>query len=171
MSRFFWPGSFGEKNGPEMSGYDSKIRQASLSEEGALTRKWLQLPEWLPLPEGRRLPAVIQEADSAAVLMLVELDREALGRIAATGRVHYYDPKKRKAVAKGEASGHFQEVVEIRLNCAGDQLLLRVRPAGGACELGYQSCFFRRMGEQGWEIAEKPVFDPAEVYPEIAFSH
>ena len=136
-----------------------------------MTQKWLHLPDWLPLLEGRRVAAVIQEADTAAVLMVVELDREALERLAETGRVHYYDPKKRKTVAKGEASGHFQEIVEIRLNCAGDQLLLRVRPAGGACELGYQSCFFRRLGAGGWEIADPKVFDPEEVYPEIAFSH
>ncbi len=136
-----------------------------------MTQKWLHLPNWLPLAEGRRVTAVIQEAATAAVLMVVELDREALARLAATGRVHYYDPRKRKVVAKGEASGHFQEIVEIRLNCNGDQLLLKVRPAGGACELGYQSCFFRRLGEGGWEIADPKVFDPEEVYPEIAFSH
>jgi phosphoribosyl-AMP cyclohydrolase len=136
-----------------------------------LEQKWLHLPEWLPLPQGRAIAAVIQEAASGAVLMLVELNREALERLAATGRLHYYHPQRRKVVAKGEASGHFQEIVEIRLSCAGDQLLIRVRPAGGACELGYQSCFFRRLGEQGWEIADPKVFDPAAVYPEIAFSH
>ncbi|MCL4502780.1 MAG: phosphoribosyl-AMP cyclohydrolase [Deltaproteobacteria bacterium] len=136
-----------------------------------MTQKWLHLPDWLALPEGRRLAAVIQEADTGQVLMLLEMDAEALKRLAETGRVHYYDSKKRKTVAKGEASGHFQEVVEIRLNCAGDQLLLRVRSAGGACELGYQSCFFRKLGDKGWEIADKRVFDPEEVYPEIAFSH
>ena len=136
-----------------------------------MTQKWLHLPECLPLPEGRRVAAVVQEADSGRVLMLVELDREALERLAATGRLHYYDPQKRKTVAKGEASGHFQEVTEIRLSCRGDQLLIRVRPAGGACELGYQSCFFRKLGEDGWETADPKVFDPEEVYPEIAFSH
>jgi len=123
------------------------------------------------LPHGRTLPAVIQEAETGAVLMLVELNREALDLVAATGRLHYYHPHKRKVVAKGEASGHFQEVLEIRLNCQGDQLLIRVRPAGGACELGYQSCFYRRLGQQGWEIADPKVFNPEEVYPEIAFSH
>jgi phosphoribosyl-AMP cyclohydrolase len=123
------------------------------------------------LPHGRALPAVIQEADSGAVLMLVELNREALELVAATGRLHYYHPHRRKVVAKGEASGHFQEVLEIRLNCQSDQLLIRVRPAGGACELGYQSCFYRRLGQQGWEIADPKVFNPEEVYPEIAFSH
>lgn len=134
-------------------------------------QKWRHLPAQLPLPRGRALPAVIQEADTGAVLMLVELNREALDLVAATGRLHYYHPHKRKVVAKGEASGHFQEVLEIRLNCQGDQLLLRVRPAGGACELGYQSCFHRRLGQQGWEIADAKVFNPEEVYPEIAFSH
>jgi phosphoribosyl-AMP cyclohydrolase len=136
-----------------------------------LTQKWLHLPEWLPLPEGSRVAAVIQQADEGRVLMLVELDRQALERLAATGRLHYYDPRKRKVVAKGEASGHFQEVTEIRLSCRGDQLLLKVRPAGGACELGYQSCFFRKLGDDGWETADPKVFDPEEVYPEIAFSH
>jgi phosphoribosyl-AMP cyclohydrolase len=129
------------------------------------------LPRWLPLPEGVRLTGVIQDAASGLVLMVVHLNREALDLIAATGRVHYYDPQKRKVVAKGEASGHFQEIVEIRINCRGDQLLLQVKPAGGACELGYQSCFFRRLGSDGWEIADARVFDPEEVYPEIAFSH
>ncbi len=133
--------------------------------------KWRHLPEQLPLPAGRALPAVIQEADSGAVLMLVELNREALELMAATGRLHYYHPQRRKVVAKGEASGHFQEVLEIRLNCQGDQLHIRVRPAGGACERGYQSCFYRRLGQQGWEIADPKVFNPEEVYPEIAFSH
>lgn len=136
-----------------------------------MTQKWQHLPEWLPLPEGERLAAVIQEAGAGTVLMLLELDREALKQIAATGRLHYYHPQRRKVVAKGADSGHFQEVTEIRLSCRGDQLLIRVRPAGGACELGYQSCFFRKLGDDGWETADPKVFDPAEVYPEIAFSH
>jgi phosphoribosyl-AMP cyclohydrolase len=129
------------------------------------------LPEWLPLPAGRLIPAIIQDAASGMVLMLVNLNQEALERISATGRVHYYHPAKRKVVAKGEASGHFQDVVEIRLSCAGDQLILKVRPAGGACELGYASCFFRKLTPAGWEIADPRAFDPEEVYPEIAFSH
>jgi phosphoribosyl-AMP cyclohydrolase len=132
---------------------------------------WSGLTEWLPLPPGKLLPAIVQDAANHAVLMLVEVNREALTLIAATGRVHYYHPGKRKVVAKGEASGHFQEIVEIRLSCGGDQLLFKVRQAGGACELGYASCFFRRLTEKGWETADPKAFDPEEVYPEIAFSH
>ena len=136
-----------------------------------MQEKWSSLPDRLPLPAGKRLPAIIQDAASGVVLMLVDLNQEALSLISATGRVHYYHPGRRKVVAKGEASGHFQDVVEIRLSCGGDQLILKVRPAGGACESGYQSCFFRRLGPDGWEIADPKVFDPEEVYPEIAFSH
>ena len=132
---------------------------------------WPGLPDWLPLPAGQMIPAIIQDAASGMVLMLVDLNQEALALMAATGRVHYYHPHKRKVVAKGEASGHFQDLVEMRLSCRGDQILLKVRPAGGACELGYQSCFFRRLGVDGWETADPKAFDPAAVYPEIAFSH
>jgi phosphoribosyl-AMP cyclohydrolase len=134
-------------------------------------RVWTGLPQWLPLPAGKLVPAIIQDAASGTVLMLVEMNQEALERMSATGRVHYYHTGKRKVVAKGEASGHFQEVVEVRLNCEGNQLLLRVGPAGGACELGYQSCFFRTLAADGWKIIDPKVFDPEEVYPEIAFSH
>lgn len=135
------------------------------------TELWSGLPRWLPLPGGKLIPAIIVDAANSGVLMLVEMNQEALELTAATGRVHYYHPYKRKVVAKGEASGHFQEVLEIRLSCRGDQLLLKVKPAGGACELGYQSCFFRRLTLEGWETADPKAFDPEAVYPEIAFSH
>jgi phosphoribosyl-AMP cyclohydrolase len=132
---------------------------------------WSGLPDKLPLPAGRLIPAIIQDAATGTVLMLVDLNQEALALMAATGRVHYYHPHKRKVVAKGEASGHFQDLVEARLSCRGDQVLLKVRPAGGACELGYASCFFRRLTPDGWETADPKAFDPETVYPEIAFSH
>jgi phosphoribosyl-AMP cyclohydrolase len=133
--------------------------------------KGANLSELLPLPPEGLMPAIVQDAASGAVLMLITLNREALDLITATGLVHYYHPRKRKVLRKGESSGHSQEVVEIRLNCAGDQLLLRVSPRGGACEWGYQSCFFRTLTADGWEIADPRVFDPEEVYPEFAFSH
>ena len=65
---------------------------------------WSGLPEWLPLPAGRLIPAIIQDAASGMVLMLVDLNQEALELMSATGRVHYYHPAKRKVVAKGEAA-------------------------------------------------------------------
>jgi phosphoribosyl-AMP cyclohydrolase len=139
--------------------------------EKTLTGKWTNLPAELALAAGQFIPAVIQDAASGAVLMLVRLDREALQKIAATGRVHYFHPEKRKVVAKGEASGHFQEVAEIRLACTGEALILKVQPRGGACEKGYHSCFFRKLTPQGWETADPQTFNPEETYPEFAFSH
>jgi len=136
-----------------------------------LTGKWENLPDCCVMPASGLMPAIIQDAEAGVILMMVDLDREALRLIASTGRIHYYHPEKRKVVAKGEASGHFQEVVEVRLNCRGEQLLLRVRPRGGACELGYHSCFFLHLTPQGWEIADPKTFDPETTYPEIAFSH
>ena len=133
---------------------------------------WSGLPEWLPLPAGRLIPAIIQDAASSMVLMLVDLNQEALELIAATGRVYYYHPAKRKVVAKGEASGHFQAVVEIRLSCGGDQLILKVQARGRRLRTGICSpAFSGRLSPDGWEIADPKVFDPEEVYPEIAFSH
>ena len=82
------------------------------------TSKWANLTEWLPLPPAGQMPAVVQDAGTGTVLMLIILNREALERLAATGLVHYYHPRKRKVVLKGESSGHSQEVMEIRLNCS-----------------------------------------------------
>ena len=137
-----------------------------------MTQKWLHLPEWLPLPEGRRLPAVIQEAGTGG---RADAGGSGPGGPGADRR-HRPPPLLRSQESarwwpRARPRGTSRRSPKIRLNCAGDQLLLRVRPAGGACELGYQSCFFRRLGPDGWEIADPQVFDPAEVYPEIAFSH
>ncbi len=136
-----------------------------------MAEAWANLVELVALPKTGLIPAIIQDEALGVVLMLVSLDREALTRIAETGRIHYFHPQKRKVVAKGENSGHFQEVTAVRLNCQGDQLLFRVRPAGGACELGYHSCFFRQLGPHGWEPADPKTFNPEETYPEWAFSH
>lgn len=65
---------------------------------------------------------------------------------------------------KGEVSHHFQAVEEVYVNCENNSLLLRVRQRVGACHRGYASCFYRRLGSQGFEEAESRVFNPEEVY-------
>jgi phosphoribosyl-AMP cyclohydrolase len=122
--------------------------------------------------DGRGLiPAIIRDDQGGNVLMHVYLNREALERCLDTGVVHYYSLKMRKVWQKGESSGHRQLIRSIRLNCEGNGLLLSVQPLGGACEEGYQSCFFREWRDGNWVAGDEKVFDPELVYPEFTMSH
>jgi phosphoribosyl-AMP cyclohydrolase / phosphoribosyl-ATP pyrophosphohydrolase len=87
------------------------------------------------------IPAVVQHAQSGAVLMLGYMNREALTATRATGRVTFWSRSKRRLWTKGETSGHFLEVHAIAADCDGDTLLLLARPHGPACHLGTPGCF------------------------------
>ncbi len=114
---------------------------------------------------GGLVPAIAQDADSGAVLMLAWMNREAYEETQRTGRAVYFSRSRNRLWRKGEESGHYQEVHEILVDCDADTILLKVRQLGGAaCHEGYRSCFFRRVeGSEMKTIAEK-VFDPKEVY-------
>jgi phosphoribosyl-AMP cyclohydrolase len=93
-------------------------------------------------PDGRALvTAVAQDADSGRVLMVAWMDAEALARTLSTGRATYYSRSRQELWVKGETSGNSQDVVSVELDCDGDAVLLRVRPAGPACHTGLRSCF------------------------------
>jgi phosphoribosyl-AMP cyclohydrolase len=87
------------------------------------------------------VPAVVQEVATGAVLMLAWMDDEALRRTLATGRATYYSRSRGQYWVKGETSGHVQAVREVRLDCDGDTLLLRVDQTGPACHTGTATCF------------------------------
>lgn len=114
---------------------------------------------------GGLVPAIAQDADSGAVLMLAWMNREAYEETLRTGRAVYFSRSRNRLWRKGEESGHYQEVREVLVDCDADTILLKVRQLGGAaCHEGYRSCFFRRVeGNEMRTIAEK-VFDPKEVY-------
>ena len=111
------------------------------------------------------VPAIAQDSDTGAVLMLAWMNREAYEETLRTRRAVYFSRSRKRLWRKGEESGHFQEVREILLDCDADTILLKVHQIGGAaCHEGYASCFFRRVeGEETKVIAEK-VFDPKAVY-------
>lgn len=90
------------------------------------------------------LPAIVQDADSGAVLMLAYMNREALARTQATGRVTFWSRSKRRLWTKGEASGNFLELREIAADCDGDALLVLAQPKGPACHLGTPTCWGQR---------------------------
>jgi len=111
------------------------------------------------------IPAVIQDADNHEVLMMGFMNAEAVERTLATGRVTYWSRSRRKFWVKGETSGHFQEVVEVRTDCDRDCLLVRVRQTGVACHDGYRSCFYRAVDADGaLQVVEERLVDPAAVY-------
>ena len=107
------------------------------------------------------VPAVAQDADSGAVLMLAYASPEAVERTRETGLAHYYSRSRDELWQKGGSSGHTQAVSEIRVDCDGDALLYLVDQTGGACHTGYRSCFYRNI--EGETVGDQ-VFDPDDVY-------
>lgn len=123
---------------------------------------WIDSLKWNP--DGL-VPAIVQDAESGDVLMMAWMDRDALLRTIASGQAHFYSRSRRSSWHKGGTSGHVQHVVEVRVDCDGDTLLIRARQVGGACHEGYRSCFFRRLDADGeWAIAADRAFDPDAVY-------
>jgi phosphoribosyl-AMP cyclohydrolase len=108
--------------------------------------------------------AVAQQHDTGEVLMLAWMSREAVAETLATGRVCYFSRSRGKLWRKGEVSGQVQRLVELRVDCDGDTLLLLVDQTGVACHTGRRSCFFRAVhGGKLVEIAA-PLVDPATLY-------
>ena len=87
------------------------------------------------------VPAVVQDADTGNVLMLGYMDEEAWARTRETGQAWFHS-RTRGLWEKGATSGNTMEVVETRIDCDADTVLLRVKPAGPACHTGAESCFF-----------------------------
>jgi phosphoribosyl-AMP cyclohydrolase len=91
------------------------------------------------------VPAIVQDADSGEVLMLAYMNAEALERTLASGQTHFWSRSRQELWHKGATSGNVQDVVEIRIDCDADTLLLRVHPAGPACHTGNRTCFYREF--------------------------
>lgn len=115
------------------------------------------------------VPVIAQDADSARVLMLAWMNRAALAASMASGFATYWSRSRARMWRKGETSGHVQRVVELRLDCDSDAILLRVRQYGGiACHTGRQTCFYRVLEtlDDGcnWTPRDPVVKNPDEIY-------
>jgi phosphoribosyl-AMP cyclohydrolase len=127
-----------------------------------MSTQWLDEVAW----NGDGLvPAIAQDADSGEVLMMAWMNREALERTAATLKATYWSRSRAALWVKGETSGHAQEVVELRMDCDADAVLLRVRSVAGiACHTGRRRCFYRRLegggAEANWLETEPVLADP-----------
>lgn len=91
------------------------------------------------------ITAIAQDSASGAILMVAFMDAEALAKTRETGLAHFHSRSRGRLWLKGETSGHFLRVEEIRLDCDQDALLMLVRPEGPACHTGATSCFYRRL--------------------------
>ncbi|TMQ21337.1 MAG: bifunctional phosphoribosyl-AMP cyclohydrolase/phosphoribosyl-ATP diphosphatase HisIE [Deltaproteobacteria bacterium] len=92
------------------------------------------------------VPCIVQDATTDVVLMLAWMNAEALQRTRDTGAVHFWSRSRRVQWKKGETSGNTLAVVEIRIDCDLDAVLVRARPAGPTCHTGATGCFFHRDG-------------------------
>ena len=111
------------------------------------------------------VPAVAQDHETGEVLMLAYMNEESWQETLNTRHATYWTRSRQKLWRKGEESGNVQEVVDIRIDCDRDTILLSVRQIGGAaCHEGYRSCFFRRLEGSSWVNDHERVFDPDEVY-------
>jgi len=109
--------------------------------------------------------AIAQEALTGQVLMQAWMDREALTLTARLGHAVYWSRSRQRLWHKGESSGHVQDVKEIRLDCDGDAVLLIVEQQGGiACHTGRHHCFYRRLGDDGWQVVEPVIRQAKEIY-------
>lgn len=127
--------------------------------------EWLDSVKW---DRDGLVPAIAQEAGSNDVLMMAWMNREALSRTVATGQAVYWSRSRQRLWHKGEESGHFQQVHEIRLDCDADVVLLKVTQLGHepgvACHTGRHSCFFLRLEGGTWQSVDPVLADPASIY-------
>ena len=121
------------------------------------------------------ITAVAQDAETNEILMLANMNKEALIKTIETGKAHYWSTSRNQLWLKGESSGHFQEVHEILVDCDMDAIILKISQTGAACHEGYKSCFFRKlntqnkiniddMKEEDVEIILERLVNPEDVY-------
>jgi phosphoribosyl-AMP cyclohydrolase len=126
---------------------------------------WLDRVKW---DAQGLLPVIAQESSSGDVLMFAYMNREALARTAEIGQAVYWSRSRQRLWHKGEESGHFQQVHEMRLDCDNDVLLLKVTQLGHepgiACHTGRHSCFYSRLQDGQWREVEPVLVDPQRIY-------
>ena len=127
-----------------------------------MSEAWLDEIEW---NEQGLVPAIAQDAASGRVLTLAWMNREALAETARSGRAVYWSRSRAKLWRKGEESGHVQKVLELRVDCDADAVLLKVEQVGGiACHTGRESCYFRKLDNGRWVTTDPVKKDPSLIY-------
>ncbi len=123
---------------------------------------WLDEILW---DEHGLVPAIAQDAVTGEVLMFAWMNRESLALTAETGNATYWSRSRARLWRKGEESGHTQKVLELRVDCDKDVVLMKIEQVGGiACHTGRRSCFFNRLDDAQWRDVEPVLKNPKEIY-------
>ena len=123
---------------------------------------WLKKVRW---DENGLVPVIAQEASTGDILMFAWMNRDALARTVELGEAVYWSRSRKKLWHKGEESGHTQKVLEMRLDCDEDVVLLKIEQAGGiACHTGRHSCFYQKFDGEDWQAVEPVLQDPETIY-------
>ena len=121
--------------------------------------------ETVKFDEKGLVPAIVQDHETGKVLMMAWMNRESLQMTLEKKRACYWSRSRKELWLKGESSGNMQVVHDILIDCDGDTLLLKVSQTGGACHVGYHSCFYRKATDNLYmKICDTLMFNPEEVY-------
>lgn len=121
------------------------------------------------------ITAIAQDAKTNQILMLANMNKEALAKTIKTKKAHYWSTSRNQLWVKGESSGHFQEVEEILVDCDMDAVILKINQTGAACHEGYLSCFYRKINtenevdiedlkDEDLEVILERLVNPEDVY-------
>ena len=120
-----------------------------------MQQTWLDAVKW---DDKGLVAAIAQDQSSKEVLMLAWMNRESLQLTLTTGDAHYWSRSRQALWKKGETSGHIQHVKELRLDCDGDAILMKVEQVGDiACHTGRRHCFFNLLDDNRWVVTEESV--------------
>lgn len=120
--------------------------------------------EAIAFDENGLVPAIAQQHDTGEVLMMAWMTREAVAETVRTGRVCYWSRSRRALWRKGETSGQTQRLVDFRVDCDGDTLVVLVDQTGVACHTGRRTCFYRAWRDDSWHEIATVEADPKALY-------
>ena len=123
-------------------------------------QSWLDAVKW---DDKGLVAAIAQDVTTLEVLMLAWMNRESLQLTLSTGHAHYWSRSRQALWKKGETSGHIQHLKELRLDCDGDAILMKIEQTGGiACHTGRRRCFFNLLDDGRWIISDVTARDVAD---------
>ena len=126
----------------------------------------MEILDQLKFDEKGLITAVVQDIDTNQILMVAYMNRDAVKKTIISNLACFWSRSRQEFWVKGQTSGHTQTVKSVSVDCDGDALLVKVEQKGGACHMGYKSCFFREISMIGEEakIVSQKVFEPNQVY-------